>query len=50
MKKVLLTTFVIISLLSGCTTNKIYSKPTRRQINKGMSYADWRYIMPSIKK
>ena len=44
-------TLFIIGLISfsSCTTNKICSKPTRKELKKAMSYSTWKYVVPSIK-
>lgn len=45
-----ITLFIVgLIFLPSCTTNKICSKPTRREIKKAMSYSTWKYVVPSIK-
>ena len=40
---------LILIFLASCTTNKICSKPTRKELKKAMSYSTWKYVVPSIK-
>jgi PBP1b-binding outer membrane lipoprotein LpoB len=45
--KSILSVVVIAAALSSCSTvNKIYKKPTIKEINKAMKYSSWEYILP----
>ena len=46
MKKMI---FIILVFLTSCSSTQISQKPTRREINKAMKYADWEYKLPQPK-
>lgn len=46
MKKVI---FIVLVFLTSCTSTQICHKPTKREINKAMRYADWEYKIPQPK-
>jgi len=45
-KLLTLSAITIIALSSCSTGNKIYKKPTIKEINKAMRYSSWEYILP----
>ena len=32
--------------MSSCRTNKLCNRPTKKQINKAMSYSSWEFVLP----
>ena len=41
---------IMLVVLASCSSNRTICKtPTRREINKAMSYSSWQYAQPSIK-
>jgi hypothetical protein len=45
MKKIVIIVGALV-MFTSCTTNKICNTPTKKQINKAMSYSSWEYVMP----
>jgi len=44
MRKILI--IIVVALTTSCTTYKIASKPTKRQIKKAMKHSSWEYPLP----
>ena len=40
---------IVVALTTSCTTYKIASKPSKRQIKKAMKHSSWEYPLPKLK-